>query len=121
MKSRNIVFTEPCVAQLLCEDMKELEAGKVRVKILRTTISPGTERATLIGDPNVAGHNAPEVKFPRRLGYSASGIVYAIGKGVESVKVGDRVITAKYSGTEVKIDGTEYSIVRQSDILAIVE
>ena len=37
------------------------------------------------------------------------------------VKVGDKVITSKYSGTEVKCDGQEYNIVRQSDILAIVE
>ena len=37
------------------------------------------------------------------------------------VKVGDKVITSKYSGTEVKVDGEEYAIVRQSDILAIVE
>jgi len=37
------------------------------------------------------------------------------------VKVGDKVITGKYSGTEVKIDGEEYSIVRQADILAVVE
>ena len=37
------------------------------------------------------------------------------------VKVGDKVITSKYSGTEIKVDGTEYTIVRQSDILAIVE
>lgn len=37
------------------------------------------------------------------------------------VKVGDRVITSKYSGTEVKIDSEEYTIVRQSDILAVVE
>lgn len=37
------------------------------------------------------------------------------------VKKGDRVITGKYSGTEVKIDGEELTIVRQSDILAIVE
>lgn len=37
------------------------------------------------------------------------------------VKVGDKVITAKYSGTEVKVDGVQYSIIRQSDILAIVE
>ena len=44
------------------------------------------------------------------------------GKEVKMiVKVGDRVITSKYSGTEVKCDGVEYSIVRQSDILAIVE
>ena len=38
-----------------------------------------------------------------------------------TVKVGDKVITSKYAGTEVKIDGEEYTIVRQSDILAIVE
>ncbi len=38
-----------------------------------------------------------------------------------TVKVGDKVITSKYAGTEVKCDGVEYNIVRQSDILAIVE
>ena len=37
------------------------------------------------------------------------------------VKFGDKVITSKYSGTEVKLEGEEYIIVRQSDILAIVE
>ena len=44
------------------------------------------------------------------------------GKEVEmTVKKGQKVITSKYSGTEVKVDGEEYTIVRQSDILAIVE
>ena len=44
------------------------------------------------------------------------------GKEVEMyVKVGDRVITGKYSGTEVKLNKEENTIVRQSDILAIVE
>ena len=38
-----------------------------------------------------------------------------------TLKVGDRVIAAKYAGTEVKVDGEECQIVRQSDILAIVE
>ncbi len=55
--------------------------------------------------------------------------VVAVGPGgnvdgkevVMTVKVGDKVITSKYSGTEVKCDGIEYNIVRQSDILAIVE
>ena len=37
------------------------------------------------------------------------------------VKPGDKVITGKYSGTNVKIDGDEFTIVRQGDILAIVE
>ena len=55
--------------------------------------------------------------------------VVAVGPGglvdgkevVMTVKPGDKVITSKYSGTEVKCDGTTYSIVRQNDILAIVE
>lgn len=37
------------------------------------------------------------------------------------VSVGDKVLVSKYSGNEVKVDGEEYSIIRQSDILAIVE
>lgn len=37
------------------------------------------------------------------------------------VHVGDRVIFSKYAGTEVKLDGEEYLVVRQNDILAIVE
>ena len=44
------------------------------------------------------------------------------GKEVKmTVKAGQKVITSKYSGTEVKVDGEEYTIVRQNDILAIVE
>ena len=44
------------------------------------------------------------------------------GNQVEmTVKVGNKVIVGKYSGTEVKIDGEEYMIVSQSDILAVVE
>ena len=38
-----------------------------------------------------------------------------------TVAAGDRVIVGKYSGTTVKVDGEEYSIVRQGDILAVVE
>ena len=37
------------------------------------------------------------------------------------VKIGDKVICSKYSGTEVKMDGVEYTIVKQGDILAIVD
>ncbi|MDO4175416.1 MAG: co-chaperone GroES [Eubacteriales bacterium] len=44
------------------------------------------------------------------------------GKEVQmQVQVGDKVITSKYSGTEVKIDGEELIIVRQNDILAVVD
>ena len=51
--------------------------------------------------------------------------VVAVGPGDKdvtmTVKVGDKVLTSKYSGTEVKCDGEEFIIVKQSDILAIVE
>lgn len=55
--------------------------------------------------------------------------VVAVGPGgvvdgekvVMEVKVGDKVIISKYAGTEVKIDGVEYTILRQSDILAKVD
>jgi len=44
------------------------------------------------------------------------------GKEIKMVlNVGDRVIVGKYSGTEVKLDGVEYTVVAQSDILAVVE
>jgi chaperonin GroES len=45
---------------------------------------------------------------------------YEDGKRVPmEVKVGDRVLFAKYGGTEIKIDGEEYLVLRESDILAI--
>ena len=56
--------------------------------------------------------------------------VVAVGPGARDdngklipmeVQIGDKVITGKYAGTEVKMDGVEYTIVKQSDILAIVE
>ena len=55
--------------------------------------------------------------------------VVAVGPGIPEgdnkvtmeVQVGDKVITSKYAGTEVKMDGEEYTIVKQSDILAIVK
>lgn len=39
---------------------------------------------------------------------------------VMEVKVGDKILFSKYSGNEVKIDGEEYTILKQSDILAVV-
>ena len=55
--------------------------------------------------------------------------VVAVGPGglvdgkevVMTLKEGDKVITGKYTGTEVKLDGVDYTIVSQSDILAVVE
>ena len=51
--------------------------------------------------------------------------VAAVGPGTEenpmTVSVGDKVIITKYSGTEVKVDGVEYTIASVKDILAIIE
>ena len=51
--------------------------------------------------------------------------VVAVGPGTEDVKmqvkVGDKVIYSKYSGTEVKLDEEEYIICKQDDILAVIE
>ncbi|KXG75621.1 co-chaperone GroES [Thermotalea metallivorans] len=44
------------------------------------------------------------------------------GKEIKmEVKVGDKVIFSKYAGTDIKYDGVEYTILRQNDILAVVE
>ena len=55
--------------------------------------------------------------------------IVAVGPGgvvdgkevVMTVKAGDKVITGKYSGTQIKLDGVEYNVVAQSDILAVIE
>ena len=58
------------------------------------------------------------------------GEVVAVGKGKRhengsvtplDVKVGDKILFAKYSGSEVKIDGVEYLILREEEVLGIVE
>jgi len=83
------------------------------------------------------------IKFKEREGVTKSGIVLPdtvkekpqiaevieVGPGgvidgekVEMVvKKGDKVIVSKYAGTEIKIDGEEYTIIRQDDVLAIIE
>ena len=51
--------------------------------------------------------------------------VVAVGPGTEenpmTVKAGDKVIISKYSGTQVKLDGVEYTITSVKDVLAVVE
>ena len=52
------------------------------------------------------------------------GTVVAAGPGTKDeemqVKVGDQVLYGKYSGTELNVDGTDYLMMRQSDILAVI-
>ena len=60
----------------------------------------------------------------------AEGKVKAVGNGkigddgkrvALEIKVGDRILFGKYSGTEVKIDGEEYLIMREDDVLGVIE
>jgi len=52
------------------------------------------------------------------------GIVVAVGKGTKdhemTVKVGDNVLYGKYAGTELKLEGSDYLMMRESDLLAII-
>lgn len=91
MKTKTITFTAPGVAQLLENELAAPGENEVQVKLAVSTVSSGTERANLMGDPNVsppAGQNAP---FPRTLGYSSAGVVTAVGAGVTEFAPGDRV------------------------------
>jgi len=47
--------------------------------------------------------------------------VVAVGKDVKSVKLGDKIIYKSYSQTEIKVDTTEYLLVKEEDILATVK
>ena len=68
----------------------------------------------------LAGSAKEKPQFAEVIAVGPGGLVD--GKEVKmTVNVGDKVITSKYAGTEVKIEGEEYNIVRQNDILAVVE
>ena len=86
-----------------------------RVVVKMTELEETTQSGIILA---AASKEKPQVA--EVLGVGPGGIVD--GKEVEMyVKVGDKVITSKYAGTEVKLNKEEYIIVRQSDILAVVE
>ena len=88
MKNPSIVFTSPSVAELIDRDFPEgLGEYDVRLKLMTTTVSAGTERAVLMGNQKAGGYAG----FPRQSGYSAGAVVDAVGTKVTRVKVGDRV------------------------------
>ena len=68
----------------------------------------------------LAGSAKEKPQFAEVIAVGPGGVVD--GKEVKmELKVGDKVIMSKYAGTEVKIDGEEYIIISQKDVLAIVE
>lgn len=87
---KKIAFTKINTAEIIEVDVP-VSDNSVVVKTAFSTISCGTEKANITGNPNIAGPAAPSVKFPRVQGYCSSGIVSEVGKNVKSVNVGDRV------------------------------
>ena len=91
MKVKQIVFTKPCVAELLEKEIDAPKSNEVQVRLAVSTISSGTERANLIVDPNIDIVGSGSVIFPRTAGYSSSGVVEAVGEGVTEFEAGDKV------------------------------
>ena len=84
--------------------------------VLKQLVAEKTTKSGIV----LPGQNKEKPQQAEVLAVGPGGVVD--GKEVKmEVKVGDQVIFSKYSGTEVKIEDTEYIIVKQSDILAIVE
>lgn len=93
MQTKQIVFTAPCVAELLDVDCAAPKENELTVELEYSAISLGTEKANYIGmrnGPKLSEEEAPV--FPRTVGYSAAGVVTEIGSGITDIAVGDRVI-----------------------------
>ena len=93
---------------------------KIKPLADRVVIKLVEEEETTKGGLILSGSAKEKPQVAEVIAVGPGGVVD--GKEVKmTVKVGDKVITSKYSGTEVKIDDEEYTVVRQSDILAVVE
>ncbi|MDY6104138.1 MAG: co-chaperone GroES [Acetatifactor sp.] len=84
--------------------------------VLKQLIAEETTKSGIV----LPGQNKEKPQQAEVLAVGPGGMVD--GKEIKmEVKVGDKVIYSKYSGTEVKIDEEEYIIVKQADILAIIQ
>ena len=112
MECKQIVFTEKNKAELLTVDVNEPAPNEVMVETVVSTISCGTERANITGDPNVNAYGASGVVFPRMSGYNSAGIVVKKGSNVKSVEIGDRVVV--FWGLHKK-----YNVVSEENVVKI--
>lgn len=121
MKNRQIVFIEKNVAQLMNVEYRRPSSDEVVVETAVSTVSCGTERANISGDPNVNGAANTIAPFPRTSGYSSAGTVIETGKNVMSVKPGDRVVV--YWGKHAKYNTVnERNVVKiNSDLISFEE
>ena len=96
------------------------KAIKIKPLADRVVIKMLEAEETTKGGIILAGSAKEKPQVAQIMAAGPGGIVD--GKEVKmEVKVGDKVMISKYAGTEVKLDGVEYTILRQSDILAIVD
>ena len=100
---------------VLNQDVFEEGYNKLSKSVMTTTKLTGS---SMEGTINAQENGLFYTSVPYEEGWKA----YVDGKEVKMyVSVGDKVIASKYAGTQVKIDGEEYTIVNQSDILATLE
>ena len=84
--------------------------------VLKQLVAEETTKSGIV----LPGQNKEKPQQAEVIAVGPGGVVD--GKEVKmEVKVGDKVLISQYAGTNVKLDGEEYIIVRQSDILAVVE
>ncbi len=89
--NRQIVFTGINTAELVEVDYPTPGDNDIIVKTEISSISAGTERANITGDPNISIYAEGSVVFPRYAGYSSSGTVVEVGRNITDVQVGDKV------------------------------
>ncbi|MBE6650065.1 MAG: zinc-binding alcohol dehydrogenase [Ruminococcaceae bacterium] len=119
-QNKRIVFTKPNTAELLDCDYVAPGPGQVVVETAFSTVSPGTEKANFIGDPNVAGSGPSNVVFPRYVGYSSSGVIVEKGSGVTDFEIGDRV--AVFTGIHARYKTMNtYNVIKINDSISLSE
>ena len=126
---RRVSRRTPLYAKNLFMNCGEKGYGALGAEVEVMTIKPLTDRVLIQAEKAEETTKSGIVLTSAAQEKPQISRVIAVGPGgmvdgkevVMQLKAGDRVITGKYTGTEVKIDGEEYTIVRQSDVLAVVE